>query len=242
MAKGRSPNCPTITLKEALDRGRKVYAQEHTHPADREVVAKDLGYSSLSGASATMIGALRQYGVLEGRGGGLRVSDDAVTAFELPVGSPEYTAAVNRMAFQPTLFRELHGQFGDRLPGEAHLRHLLIKRGFLPETADEVIRTYKDNWDLVKSTNGGFNRTEEEPMRAAAQDHLELAESVQPALKQPAPGHTGASLHVFSWPLSRGVTAEVRFTGGELSAAHFERLRQYLELAKQTWQDEESNT
>lgn len=238
MAKGRSPNCPTITLKEALERGRRVYAQEHTHPADREVVAKDLGYSSLSGASATMIGALRQYGVLDGRGGGLRVSDDAVTAFEMPVGSSEYGEAVNRMAFQPSLFNELREQFGDRLPGEANLRHLLIKKGFLPDTADDVIRTYKDNWDLVRSTNGEYNRADEQPMRATASDRLETSDSVQLALK-PAVGHSGSSTHIFSWPLSKDITAEVRFTGpGELSPSHFERLRKYLELAKETWEPE----
>jgi hypothetical protein len=37
---------------------------------------------------------------------------------------------------------------------------------------------------------------------------------------------------LFSWPLAKGVTAEVRLTGDELKATHLEMLRQYLEIAK----------
>jgi len=177
MAKGRSPNCPTITLQEALDKGRKVYTEEHTHPADRKVIAEDLGYSGLSGASATLIGALRQYGVLEGRGEGLRISDDAVTAYEMPEGSPERTEAIRRLAFQPALFEELRSQYGDRLPGEANLRHLLIKKGFLPATADDVIRTYRENLELVGSTNQEYNKAEDQPMKSPILDRHEATEA-----------------------------------------------------------------
>lgn len=36
----------------------------------------------------------------------------------------------------------------------------------------------------------------------------------------------------FSWPLAKGVTAELRLTGDDIRPDHLERLRQYLELAK----------
>lgn len=231
MAKGRSPNCPTITLREALDRGRKVYAEEHTHPADRKVIAEDLGYSGLSGASATMIGALRQYGVLEGRGEGLRISDDAVTAFEMPVGSPEYSEAVKRLAFQPALFGELHSQYGDRLPGEANLRHLLIKKGFLPDTADDAIRTYRDNLELVGGTQQEYNKAEagamptQEATEAKTGGFRKIAETVLYGGVDPAT--LQARSYAFDISIPRHVKGELKIVG-QFGKEDLERLKKAL--------------
>lgn len=238
MAKQRSPNCPTIALREALDRGRMVYAKEHTHPAARSVIAADLGFSGISGASATVIGALRQYGVLEGRGEEMRISEDALAAFELPADSMEYSAAIKRLAFHPALFGELHEQFGDRPPGEANLRHLLIKKRFLPDTADDVIRTYRENLEFIQSRNSQFVGAEEQSRGTVSDSNpARVRDSANPAPDAPSrPG--GIENRSFCWPLSKDVTAEVRFSGaGALSSLHFERLRRYLELAKETWGD-----
>src|SRR5439155_9853388 len=62
----------------------------------------------------------------------------------------------------PTLFHELREQFGERLPGEANLRHHLIKKGFLPDRADDVIRTYKANLELVGSTKPEYDGEQEQ--------------------------------------------------------------------------------
>src|SRR4029077_4483905 len=105
--KQRSPNCPQIPFLEAATRARLIYAKEHTHPADKHVIAEDLGYTSISGASLSMIGALRQYGLLEAAGEGLRISDTAVDFFELPEDSRDKKRATLKMAFRPALFNEL---------------------------------------------------------------------------------------------------------------------------------------
>lgn len=51
------------------------------------------------------------------------------------------------------------------------------------------------------------------------------------------------TMRVFSWPLSKDISAEVRLSGAEeIKPAHLERLRQYLELAKAAVaSDEEGN-
>jgi hypothetical protein len=221
MGKLRSPNCPTMTLMEALDRGRKVYSEEHTHAADRKVIAEDLGYSGISGASATAIGALRQYGVLEGRGDGLRISDDAVAVFELPKDSADYFAALRRMAFRPALFEEFHEQFGDRLPGEANLRHTLIKKGFLPATADEVIRTYRDNLTLVNEQPAGYNQREEEqkPMQEAEQS-LYISPS-KAAKMMPKPLAT----QVLAISIPRNLSVDIAVKGDELKREDIAKIK-----------------
>src|SRR5437879_4924758 len=120
MAKFRSPNCPQITFMEAAARANVIYAKEHTHSADKQIIAEDLGYSSISGASLSTIGALRQYGLLEAAGDGLKISETAVDYFELPDGSVGKKRAMLKMAFRPTLFRELEKQFHGQPPSEAN--------------------------------------------------------------------------------------------------------------------------
>lgn len=44
---------------------------------------------------------------------------------------------------------------------------------------------------------------------------------------------------LFSWPLAKGVMAEVRLTGGDIRPGHIDMLRQYLALAKTALQDDE---
>jgi hypothetical protein len=44
---------------------------------------------------------------------------------------------------------------------------------------------------------------------------------------------------VFTWPLSKGVIAEVKFTGGEVQPAHLDLLAKYLELAKSAIETED---
>ena len=152
MAKQRSPNCPQITFADAIERGRKVYDKEHTHPAARLVVAGDLGYSGMNGRSLTLIGALRQYGILEGSGDALRVSPDAIAYFELDDGA-EKTAAMRRMALAPDLFAELSKLHVHSLPSDGNLRHELVQRGFTSKAADDVIKVYKANVQLAKGKN-----------------------------------------------------------------------------------------
>jgi len=160
--KGRSPNYPQLTLRDAVEKVRKVYQAEHTYKANKEVVAKDLGYNSLNGSSLTLIGALKRYGLLEAEGDGFRVSDDAVAILELSENDSERIAALKRAAFTSPLFAELHEIYGDRLPSDVNLRHDLIKRKFLPKAADEVVRIYRDNLELVTQFSPEYNAPQTE--------------------------------------------------------------------------------
>jgi len=157
MAKPRSPNYPRTDLKNAIALADKVYRGQHTHVGAKEVVAKHLGYDSLNGTSLTWIATLSSYGLLENADGGLKVSDDAVTILELPKGEQERVAALRRRAFAPKLFGELRQEFGDNLPSDVNLRHSLIKRGFLPKAAAEVIPTYRETLEFLSEEGKEYN-------------------------------------------------------------------------------------
>lgn len=155
--KTRSPRYPSINLQEAIEKVRIIYQKEHTHKANREVVAKDLGYAGVNGASATMISSIKQYGLLEQVGESLKVTEDATVIIELPANDPERIEAIKRAAFAPNLFTEIYAEFGDKLPSDENLRLILVKKGFNSKAANSFIRAYRETFSIVKSDMRGYN-------------------------------------------------------------------------------------
>jgi hypothetical protein len=230
MANQRSPNCPQITFQEAIEKGRLVYEKEHTHPAPKEVVAQGLGYSGINGRSLSMIGALRQYGILEGGSDALHITDDAVTYFELESGG-ERDEALSRMLFNPPFFAQIRQDFGDALPSESNLKHYLIKQGFLPKAAEGVIQVYRDNIRLVENTPKRYTGNQsagDEPMSASGttlspikQANEQLAASLSPVQSQPT--------WTQSFALSKGTRAELTIKG-DVTKEELDLLKTYIEL------------
>jgi hypothetical protein len=157
MAKVRSPNYPQISLDEAVARIKMVFDKEHRYAADKDVVARALGYGGLNGASMGVISALLKYGLLEPVGEQLRVSATGLDVVVHGRGEPERVAAVRRAAFSPALFSEFHDLYGDTLPSDHSLRAYLVKKGFNPRTVDGVIRAYRDTMTFVEQETAGFD-------------------------------------------------------------------------------------
>lgn len=224
MAVHRSPNCPQISFTEAATKGRKVYEKEHTHPAPKAAVAEDLGYSGINGRALSIIGALRQYGILEGPSEGLRITDDAVAFFELEEGATR-DEALYRMVFAPPFFESLRQQFGDSLPSESTLKHHLIRDGFLPKAADEVIGVYRENLDLVK--NISIRKQEKsldvDPLLVSAPNQQAI-----PVFPQSSQIAYSGSLP-FSFPLSLETRADLHIRG-PIGEAELEMLRDQIEM------------
>lgn len=147
----RSPSYPPVSLKEAVERVGALHKAIANNPTSREVVAKGLGYGGLSGASATMIGALNKYGLLEGRGDDVRVSDRAMAILH-PHNDYERRKALQEAALEPELFRELHERFPGNLPSLDLLRNYLLRNKFTPNAVDAAILAYKETFEFV----GGF--------------------------------------------------------------------------------------
>lgn len=246
MAKGRSPNYPSLTLMETMERLRPVYEGIHTYPSPKEVIAENMGYNSLSGRALTLIGTMRRYGLLESEGGGLlKVSDLAVSILELPDKSPELQRAYSQAALTPVLFSELHSEFPDKLPNDAMLRHHLIKKGFMPRAADEIIRVYKGNEALVEEQAGEYN-----PPMPIPESTLPLPPSQKAHIARTFASKTESDLYALGvslppldaskqlrFNISRGSEAHVIFRGPVTQEA-IEKLAKLLELQKDTFPTE----
>lgn len=180
----RSPSYPPLSLREAVERVGVLYNAIGVHPTSREVLAKGLGYSGISGASATTIGALNKYGLIEGRGDEVRVSDRAMAILH-PHGPEEKNAALRAAATEPELFREIAERFPGRAPNDELLRNYLLRNKFLPQAVDAAISAYKETIEFVEGLDGGYdsasNATSAEPgpMQSSPQANQPMAHNVQ---------------------------------------------------------------
>lgn len=157
MAKVRSPNYPSMPLDTAIEAVRPVYDAEHRNKMSRAVLARHMGYTSLNGRALTKIGAVRAYGLLDGSGDELRVSDDAVDALMAPGGSATRSEALLRIALRPALFQELRKQFPDRLPSLENVKFALIKRHFTEDAAEKAATAFLSTMSLVSGIPDNYN-------------------------------------------------------------------------------------
>jgi hypothetical protein len=247
-AKVRSPNYPVISLGEAVERLQTIWEHQHRHPTDRTTIARLLGYGTLNGASMALISALTKYGLLESAGRDqLRVSPMGVDVLVHQPGEPERAEAIQTAAFMPTLFHDLQEQFGGDPPSDLGLKSYLIKRGFNPRTVDGVIRSYRDTLAFVAE--------EAAETDVESEDELDPEVPPMPAMMPvEAPGSYGEPIPVharvipadqqtvrrLSVPLSRNVTAEVVFQGGDVTPRELDALRTYVDVWKSLLLDSDS--
>lgn len=216
MAKTRSPNYPVVSLGEAIEAVRPVFKAENRNKMSRKVLAENMGYSSLNGRALGKIGAVRAYGLTEGSGDELRLSEDAIVLLTAPAGSAERGAALRRCALRPALFQEL-SQIFESLPSEGNLRFELIKRRFTEEAAAKATNHYLDSMRLATGDGGSYN----------VQAQNEERDPVQTSSYERATPVKGKSERA-EFPLIEGV-ARLEFPSS-LSAASYEELETWLQL------------
>lgn len=215
MTRTRSPNYPALSLKAAAGLAQALWKQEKRTVVPPEVAVRAWGYAGLSGPARVRLASLKRYGLLEDEGDGVRLSELAMRLALEPRESEAYDRALREAALRPDLFRQLHDTHREA-SDEALRSHLIFDRHFSEAGARLALRAFRDTLvaaGLAAPARNGF------PPYASA-----TAPSGAPPLQ-------AARTRVFSWPLSKGVIAEVRFSGEGLHPAHFEELRQYLGLA-----------
>ena len=160
MSKIRSPNYPVMDLGDALEAMRPVYKAEHRNKMSRETLAKHLGYTSLNGRALGKIGAVRAYGLIEGTGDALWVSDDTITVLMAPDDSRDRAEALKRRALQPALFQQIGIDESGHLPSETNLKYRLVKKGFTEEAASKAAARYLATMRLVEGAYPSYDSAE----------------------------------------------------------------------------------
>lgn len=162
MAAKRSPRYPAICLKDAVEKAMGIHEKAGGGIMGREVIAQNLGYKGLSGASIPVISALLKYGLLEGRGDAIRLSDDAIRIIADAEADDrrDRASALRRALVSDRVFSELHERFGDS-GSEANIRAYLTKNGFNREAASKAARAFVESEEFVKGETGAHNNRHE---------------------------------------------------------------------------------
>jgi hypothetical protein len=158
--RSRSPNYPAISLPAAIEKVATLYKSLHTHSAPREVIAKGLGYQSLSGASATAISSLVKYGLLDRMGEELKVSERALRILH-PHTQEEKTAAIKEASREPALFNELLERFNETMPNEELLRNYLTRKAFVPAAVSMIVLAFRETLELVRQATTSYDSPHE---------------------------------------------------------------------------------
>jgi hypothetical protein len=72
-----------------------------------------------------------------------------VSILGLAKGDPDRGRVLSAIILSPPVFAELHKGFGDELPLSA--KTLLVKKGFTPKAANEVVRICRSNLEFLNA-------------------------------------------------------------------------------------------
>jgi hypothetical protein len=129
-------------LAEVVEFAEKIHAFDRQHPVSREVAAKHLGFSGLTGSSDRALSALLHFGLAEKAAKGeIRITDLALQIIH-PNSRVEKREALREAAFRPELFRELHERYPGEPPSESSLRSHLNRSNFAQAAIGPASRAY----------------------------------------------------------------------------------------------------
>jgi len=196
-----------------------------------------MGFSGKNGASASALGSLRQFGLIEGIGEKTRVSDLAISIFE-PIAKHERIESIRQAAFRPRVFSEIHERFGNKVPSvdEPIKAFLVRERDFSPNGAKQCIETLRATVAFLEAEAESLEQEQHDPLVSEASDSLRAHADVNPVVAV----ETVGSAKVLSFPQSENVT-HARFPLGKECYAEltifgpantksFERLKLQIDL------------
>lgn len=151
----RSPEYPAESLKRCVELAQKLYERDRQSWTTSETAVKHLGYNTLNGKSRTTLSAIRKFGLIEYRGGDLRVTELAMRIL-VPKNPAEKTAALQEALLQPKLYQWFLEEFpGWDLPSDETMRARLIRdREFNPSAVKGILEDLKTSVEYVRDAGG----------------------------------------------------------------------------------------
>jgi hypothetical protein len=147
----RSPQAPSVSLEDALNRALKVYDKERRHEIPIDVAAIDMGYKNAkSGSSLQTLASIRYFGLMQRpKEGMLNVSID-VEKYKFSPDPELKQQLLNNWLRTPQVFAELLDKFPTSLPSDAVIKYELIQQGFSEGTANDVVLNFKHSVEFVR--------------------------------------------------------------------------------------------
>lgn len=251
----RSPNFPSMPLGDAIDAIKKVHAAEGRSKMPRLSAVKPLGYTSINGRSLSVLGALKAYGLIDGRGDELRISQEGFTLANAPSNSDEYREALIACFRAPPAFQRFAEE--DEGASADTLKWKLQKVGFQPDSAERLVRVYRESRELVNASGGAYQTSASEEAGASENGFnpslTDMMNELMPfpgkgnKKPDPAQGVTplqdqgGLAMSVHERVLQSGMLSKAAsyrvIVSGPVGVAEIERLVKKIEMDKEILAD-----
>lgn len=240
MSRVRSPNYPYIDFPEAIQKTREIFEKEKMNPASREVLAKAMGYSGITGSSSKVIAALSSYGLIEGRGEDYKISKNGIDILIAPKGSTERATAIQTCAFSPPLFAQLKDRFSSKpqdLPSDESFQHYLVQNNFSLDGAKAVTDSFRATINYIYNELGSSvsdnDNISEEELETDSEEERVNEKKTNVSFQN---YNCDDSSELLSFRISKDCTVKVIFDG-EITPQAIDKLVSHLNLAKDVYED-----
>src|SRR5690606_11872364 len=127
-----------------------------------KTILKHFGFGEkVSGSSARVISALRQFGLLEESGDNHRVSEAAYLILSLSEGNPKRVQLLQECLRKPAIYREIMREYSEGLPSDHAVRdHLISEKKFNPASVDTFLRVFKSSMAFAKVEMGAYTESD----------------------------------------------------------------------------------
>lgn len=229
VAMTRSPRAPRYSLSEAVKYVARIYDGVHRSAIDAGTAYQLMGFAGKSGTSATALGSVRQFGLVEGVGDRTRVTDLALRILE-PASPDELHEALREALHQPAVFRSILERFEGRIPtANEPIRAFLIRdMGFGKQGAEDCISALRTS---IKELGDVSSAAPDSEARADSQSQ-DTADAFQSRPEKVSDTHDLIRL-----PLTKDCSVELRFAGRVTTRA-IDSLIRHIELMTDVWAED----
>src|SRR3989344_6951684 len=149
----RSVAYPSFSLEQAINSVSQLRKALGKGPYSRDEAAKALGYSGVSGISATKISTMVHFGLLN-RNGNTYSQSELAERINHPLSDEDRNNAIDEAVQIPKLYKDLLAQFlGQALLTQ--LRHTLIRKGISAKISDSVAENFQKSLEFSGSLKNG---------------------------------------------------------------------------------------
>jgi len=201
-----------------------------------------MGFRGRSGASQIALGAVRQFGLVDGLRGDIKISDRAMRILQ-PGSANEEEEARHEAAFSPEVYDKVVGHFDGELPrSDEPIKAFLIRSlSFSKSGAEECIATLRKTLSDLEVFRSALRQDEPSSVSSSTRSHElppeERTDASRSAPVQAFPPITPEAYELIRIPLTRECTAELRLVG-EVTSGAIDRLVQYIELMRGVWAED----
>jgi hypothetical protein len=151
----RSPNYPTVGLKEAIERLKKFMLADGRAGASPEIAAKHIGFATAHGLAYSVLSALKKFDLVADKDGRVVPTRRAIEITSLPETDERRVMAIRQAAFLPQIYSELIEQYRvTGLPSDETLEgELKAYKGFNPNAVKEFIKAFRETLDFAGLTD-----------------------------------------------------------------------------------------